>query len=72
MPKNKAKWEEVKHYNFENVFGFHYLDTAFKMIRKQISLESLSENQLTVWNFYTKFGRMPSRYYNQSGKLIVR
>ena len=42
MPKNKAKWEEVKHYNFENVFGFHYLDTTVQVRDILLRLDNVS------------------------------
>lgn len=68
----KNRWTLVKFYEFEKVFGFDYLKLARKILIDKISLDTLSENEKILWNFYTEFKHMPKTFYNNNGKLVCR
>lgn len=45
--------------------------TLVKFFNKE-SLDTLSENEKILWNFYTEFKHMPKTFYNNNGKLVCR
>lgn len=68
----KNRWTLVKIWEFEKVFGFDYLKLARKILIDKISLDTLSENEKILWNFYTEFKHMPKTFYSNNGKLVCR
>jgi hypothetical protein len=68
----KNRWVKVRIYEFENVFGFDYLKLLWRIRIDKISLDTLSENEKILWDFYTEFGHIPKTFYNNNGKLVCR
>lgn len=68
----KNRWTLVKFYDFEKTFGFDYLKLFIRIKINKESLDTLSENEKILWNFYTEFKHMPKTFYNNNGKLVYR
>lgn len=68
----KKRWTLVKFYDFEKAFGFDYLKLFIRIKINKESLDTLSENEKILWNFYTEFKHMPKTFYNNNGKLVCR
>ena len=68
----KNRWVKVRIHEFETIFGFHYLTLARRILIDKISLDTLSEIEKILWDFYTEFRHMPKTFYNNNGKLVCR